>query len=139
MMLTIVLDTNIILSSVSSASPFHTILKSLSQNKYTLLVTNDILLEYEEKLTVIFSREVAEFTISALLYNKCVKKIESYFNLQLIKADEDDNKFVDCAFTGNAHYLVTNDRHFNVLKQISFPSINVITIHQFMEILKSQP
>jgi uncharacterized protein len=138
-MLTIVLDTNIILSSVSSASPFHIILKSLSQNKYTLVVTNGILLEYEEKLTTIFSREVAEFTITALLYNKSVKKIETYFNLQLIKADEDDNKFVDCAFTGNAQYLVTNDRHFNILKQINFPSINVIKIEECIEILKNQP
>ncbi len=137
-MLTVVLDTNIILACINSASPYHIIIKYLSQNKYSLLITNEIMMEYEEKLTSIFNKEVAEFTIAAILYNKYVKKIEPYFQLQLIKADEDDNKFVDCAFAGNAHFLVSNDKHFHVLKNISFPAIRLINIDEFAEILIKQ-
>jgi predicted nucleic acid-binding protein len=37
--------------------------------------------------------------------------------------DQDDEKFADCAIVSNADYLVTNDRHFEVLKTIQFPII----------------
>ena len=51
-------------------------------------------------------------------------KTASHFNL--ITADLDDNKFVDCAISANAHYIVTNDHHYDVLKSINFPNVNVI-------------
>ena len=37
------------------------------------------------------------------------------FRFQVIKADLDDNKFIDCAITANAQRIITHDRHFNVL------------------------
>jgi len=42
-----------------------------------------------------------------------VRLATSYFNLNIITADPDDNKFVDCAFASNADYIVTNDSDFN--------------------------
>ena len=33
--------------------------------------------------------------------------------------DPDDNKYCDCAIAGNAKYLVTEDKHFQILKSIS--------------------
>ena len=38
-------------------------------------------------------------------------------------------------YEGNVHYLVTNDKHFNVLKSIPFPAINVITLETFKDLL----
>jgi len=59
----------------------------------------------------------------------------AYFNLRLITNDEDDDKFVDCAFAANAACLVTNDRDFDVLKSVDFPSIKVVNIDEFKAIL----
>ena len=42
-----------------------------------------------------------------------------------------DNKFVDCAIAGNARYIVTEDHHFDVLKEIPFPKVAVINIDDF--------
>lgn len=42
------------------------------------------------------------------------------------------NKFVDCAIVSNAKYIVTNDRHFNVLKEIDFPHVDVLNIDEFL-------
>jgi uncharacterized protein len=53
----------------------------------------------------------------------------------LIKSDLDDNKFVDVALIANVDYIVTNDRHFNVLKTTPFPKVQVINVDEFMEIL----
>jgi predicted nucleic acid-binding protein len=47
----------------------------------------------------------------------------------------DDNKFVDCAIAGNADYLVSNDKHFNCLKNIEFPKLNLLNIDEFMDLL----
>jgi predicted nucleic acid-binding protein len=58
-----------------------------------------------------------------------------YYNLNLITADTDDNKFVDCAFAANADYIITNDSHFNVLKTIDFPSIPTLRLEEFKTLL----
>jgi putative PIN family toxin of toxin-antitoxin system len=133
--LKIVLDTNALLRSVSRRSPYAVILDKLYDNAYELYINNDIQLEYEEKITDIFSKETAELIIGAfsLLHN--VKKIDVHFHLGLITADPDDNKFSDCAFSGNVHFLVTDDKHFNALKSIPFPVINVISLEDFKKLL----
>jgi uncharacterized protein len=133
--LKIVLDTNALLRSISRRSSFSIVLDKLYAGDYELWVSNDILLEYEEKISDIFSRETADLILGAFALLPNVKKAEIHFQLFLISADNDDNKFSDCAFAGNVHYLVTNDKHFNVLSTIPFPLINVITLEKFCELL----
>lgn len=79
--------------------------------------------------------KVATNVIRSLLELSTAKLTVAYFNLNLISADADDNKFVDCAFAANAHYIVTNDKDFDILKTIAFPSIKVVTANEFKEIL----
>ncbi len=40
---------------------------------------------------------------------------EPHFRFGVIAADPDDNKFVDCAIAVEADFIVTSDRHFDVL------------------------
>lgn len=133
--LKVVLDTNALLRSISRRSPFSIIFDKLYEGEYELWISNDILLEYEEKISDIFSKETAELILGALALLPNVKKADIHFHMFLITADNDDNKFSDCAFAGNVHYLVTNDKHFNILSNISFPSINAITLEKFTELL----
>ena len=72
-----------------------------------------------------------------LLLQSSLIKTDIHYQLFLISSDNDDNKFSDCAFAGNVHYLITNDKHFNILASIPFPKINVITLEKFMELLAS--
>jgi len=133
--LKVVLDTNALLRSISRRSPFSAILDKLYEDDFELWVTNDILLEYEEKISDIFSKETADLILGALTLLPNVKKTDIHFQLFLIDKDMDDNKFSDCAFAGNVHYLVTNDKHFNVLASIPFPKINVISLEAFKDML----
>jgi putative PIN family toxin of toxin-antitoxin system len=134
-MLKVVLDTNVILRTISRRSEFSVILDQLYQGVFEIWVTNEILLEYEEKISSIFSKETADLILGVFTLLPNVKRVEIHFNLGLIETDMDDNKFVDCAFAGNVHYLVTNDRHFNRLKTLEFPTINVITLEEFRELV----
>lgn len=67
-----------------------------------------------------------------------VRYITRYYQWRLIGQDYDDNKFVDCSVAANANYLATNDKHFNILKKISFPKVNVISVEEFKAIMKPQ-
>jgi uncharacterized protein len=134
-MLRIVLDTNALLRSLSRKSAYKIIIDKLYENAYHLYLTNDVLLEYEEKITEIFSKETAELTTGAFSLLSNVHKIDIHYNLRLIDPDADDNKFVDCAFAANAHYIVTDDKHFNKLATVTFPKINVISLARFKEVI----
>jgi len=57
--LKVILDTNILLVSISSKSKYHWIFSNLLNNKYELYVSNEILLEYEEIISSKYDKEVA--------------------------------------------------------------------------------
>jgi putative PIN family toxin of toxin-antitoxin system len=132
----IVLDTNAVLSAVSSRSPYRIILDALFEKRYELCLTTDILLEYEEKIAQKFNRETAELYTGGFLLLSNVVRVETFFDFKLIPNDEDDNKFVNCYVSASADSLVTNDRHFNALKKIGFPSVTVWTVDEFVAWLK---
>ena len=72
-----------------------------------------------------------------MMANPNIHLISPSFQTRLIYPDLDDNKFVDCAFAANAHYLVTNDKYYKILKTTPFPQINLLKMDEFIEILKS--
>ncbi len=134
----IVLDTNCLLASLSRRGAYFNVWKSLQQGKYTLCVSNEILEEYEEILTQSTNSVIASNVVQTLLNAPTVELIEPFYRFNLIKNDPDDNKFVDCAIAGNATYIVSNDSHFDVLKQIDFPKLVVKRIQEFSTILEEE-
>ena len=128
-MQSIVLDTNVLVMSISARNVYHKVWQAFLQGDYTLCVSNEILEEYVEVLTRNINARVAE--VYAILTRWNVRKLDPHYRFHLIKTDEDDNKFVDCAIAGNARYIVTEDHHFDVLKEISFPKVAVINIDDF--------
>ena len=132
----IVLDTNCLLMSLSRRSPYYPVWRDFVDGKYTLCISNEILAEYEEILTQKVGTEIASNVISAILDLPNTKMIQVYYHLRLITADPDDDKFVDCAFKANARYIVTEDHHYDVLKQTPFPYIDVLGIDEFINVLR---
>lgn len=62
-----------------------------------------------------------------------MKRFWNDFYFNLIKVDPDDNKFVDCAIAGNAKFIVTEDRHYDILQQIDIPKVNIIKLDEMMQ------
>lgn len=75
---------------------------------------------------------VSELFVTAILNRKNVKKVSPSFSFRLIEADVDDNKFVDCAIVANARYIVTEDHHYDILKDIPFPKVDVVKLKEFL-------
>ena len=87
-LLRVVLDTNVILKSVSRKSAYRIILDRLIAGEYEVFITNDVLLEYEEKISQIFDMDVAELIAGALMLLENVKKTEIYYRFQLINSEQ---------------------------------------------------
>lgn len=131
----IVLDTNCLIISLARKSRFYSVWRDFFEGKYILCYTNEILTEYEEILTQKLGHEIAGHIINVILTRKNTQKLDVYFHFNLIQADTDDNKFVDCAIMANASYIVTQDHHFDVLHSIDFPKVDVIGIEEFLKVL----
>ena len=133
----VVLDTNVLLISLPIKSRYRPIFDALRSGKFELVVSNDILLEYHEKISEKTSAEIADNVLKFILSLENCFLQSTFFEWGLMHNDEDDNKYVDCALVANADHLVSEDRHFNILKDIDFPKLSVIRIDDFLHLLNS--
>jgi len=134
-MMKIVLDTNCLLVALPQNSHYRCLWDAFLQRKFVLCYSSEMLKEYEELLLRFYSAHFTSLAFEALLKSPNVIQTIPYYKWNLIAADPDDNKFVDCALNADADYIVTNDKHFNVLKEIDFPNINVVDINTFKKII----
>lgn len=133
-----VLDTNCLLQSISQRSKYHKVWQSFINGKYILCITNDIIDEYEEIISKHMSQLAARLVIETILRANNTRRVDAQFKFGLITSDPDDNKFVDCAIVANADYIVTEDHHFDILKDIPFPKVQTIKLRQFCDMLNHQ-
>ena len=127
----VVIDTNVLVSALSSKSIHHWLIQALLNEQFLMFVTDEILLEYEEILKSKYSEAVANNFLIALNELPNVYFAHVYFRWNLITGDQDDNKFVDCYVAAGALYLISHDSHFSILKSVSFPKVNLLTIDEF--------
>ncbi|MEM7655295.1 MAG: PIN domain-containing protein [Bacteroidota bacterium] len=134
---TVVLDTNILLVIISRRSPYHHVFQSLLAGEYRLAVTTEVLEEYAEILERYVSPDFSHVAISLLLDLPNIVLVTRYFSWNLIHHGPDDNKFVDCAIAANAHMLVSEDKHFQVLTEVDFPKVHLVSLETFSDWLTS--
>lgn len=134
----VVIDTNSLIMAISSRNAYHKIWQSFLAGDFCLCISNEILEEYAEVISRNINLNVARYVVYAIMERKNVKQIVPSYKWNLITTDPDDNKFVDCAIAANARYIVTEDHHFNVLKEIKFPSVDIISIDDFLKEVQSK-
>lgn len=136
-MMKVVIDTNILLMSIPKISKYRPIFDGLITSKYFLAISEDIFQEYLEIIGSKTTEQIAQNFGELLTQLANVEKTEIYFKWGLMTSDPDDNKFVDCAISANAQFIVTNDNHFKVLETVEFPSVKVIDADEFLKELKN--
>ena len=125
------LDTNIFLVSLAPQYKYHWIYRYIISGKFELCLTTEILLEYEEVVCHRYGTDRMNGTLNYLLLFPNVLLFSPSYRWNLIEADHDDDKFVDCYVVSNADHIVGNDKHFNILKNIDFPAISVLKYDEF--------
>lgn len=135
--LRVVIDTNVFLVIIPFRSKHHWAFEAIKNNQLTLLLSTDIVLEYEEKLGLRYQVDVTNQLLDILLLKKNVIAVNPSFAWRLVTSDADDNKFVDCAIAGNADMIVTNDRDFDEVKRQPFPKVNIVSLEEFEQIFQT--
>ena len=135
-----VIDTNILVSSLIGLTGYSRKIFDdlITTGKIKICVSVAVFDEYTEVLQRDRFKKYPAFSDASTILLDQIKKNGFWYEPKLtidVLADKDDNKFSDCAFASNVHYLVTNDKHFNVLKSISFPSINILSLEEFKNLL----
>lgn len=129
-----VFDTNILFSGLGwQGRPFHC-LQAARQGEIILLTCREILTELEEKLCVkrhMPASDAARAVAEILLFSQLVT-IPNV--LKVVAADPDDDKILECAVVGGAHYIVTGDRR-HLLPLANYQGIPIITAAAFLALM----
>jgi putative PIN family toxin of toxin-antitoxin system len=133
----IVLDTNCLIAILPQTSPYHRVWQAFENGLLTLCLSTDILEEYNEILLRFYPKHFVDKVINMLINAPNVRRTTFYYRWHLVTADPDDNKFVDCVLNSSANCIVTNDHHFNTLKNIGFPHITIVNIQTFSEFISA--
>ena len=130
----IVLDTNVLLVSISRRSRYHWVFQAIIGRRLALCLTTEIALEYEEIITRHMGASAAADVLEALERAPDTVWMRPPYRWRLIPADPDD-EFADCAIASGAT-IVTEDRHFDVLEEDGFPPVRVIGVEAFRRLLE---
>ena len=98
----LVLYKNCHIQIVSPRSKYHFLWDSFVRGENTLCVSNEIIEEYVEIMQKLMGYAAAEYVVKTILNSKFTEMITPFYNFNLIEADPDDNKFVDCAIAAHA-------------------------------------
>ena len=132
----LVLDTNSLIQCVSRRSHYHDLWLSFIDGHNQLCVTTEILNEYVEILQRETTENFASILLEVILNNPNTLFINVFYKFNLIIADPDDNKFIDCAIAAQAKYIVTEDHHYDVLRDLEFPKVDIIGLDDAMRMIK---
>ena len=132
----VVIDTNILLVSLPVRSKYRPIFDAYLKSTISIIITTDIYLEYLEILHTQAKEGIARYIEDSFRSAENVTVSNVYYYWNLISVDPDDNKFIDAYMAANADYLITNDTHFNEAKRTAFPTVNIISADDFLDILK---
>ncbi len=131
----VVIDTNCLIASIPRSGEHYWLYRAFAAREFEWIVSQEIITEYEEKLSDFYAPSLAQNVLKLLAVAPHVIHVEANFKWLMIEKDPDDNKFADVSFASGADYLVTNDNHFNVLKEREYPKIKVVRLEEFKQLL----
>jgi len=115
----VVIDTNVVMAMFKRGNPCRPIFDAWIAGEFCWAVSTEIMIEYEEIIGRMSHPQYVALvfeTLSAIGESKQnLLHFSPAFRFQLVPGDADDNKFTDCAVTAHADYIITSDRHFNLL------------------------
>ncbi len=140
----ITVDTNVILAALMSQNgASYRILNLIIEENLKMALSTSVILEYDDVLKrqeilakMSLSVDQIEDVLDLLVL--LADKYSIYYRLRPNLLDENDNLFVECAFTSNSHYLITsNIKDFRRSELKSYP-FQVITPKDFYQFWRSE-
>jgi putative PIN family toxin of toxin-antitoxin system len=130
--LRIILDTNVFVSGVFFTGPPYQILKAWREGRVKLIISPEILEEYE-RVGKILAEEFSSINLQPILDFVTIKAeiIPAERLSERVSDDPDDDKFLACAISANSKIVISGDRH--LLKVSGFRGIKVMKPRPFVD------
>ena len=99
-----------------------------------IFTSSEIQAEIERKLKTKFGideKEVSQILLDYSMFTLPIKPLEK---VSAIRADPDDDKFIECAVAAKAGYIVSGDKHLLDLK--NYQGIQIMKAAKFLEIFE---
>lgn len=130
-----VVDTNILMSGIFWRGTPAKILEAAVTQKFQLVLSPQIIQEYERILEVMEAKYPSATTGRSIL-DKLIVNAEIVSVTRLLRqvcSDPDDDKFLEAAISGRASHIVSGDRA--LLKTDGYANIRVIQAGPFLGLL----
>ena len=128
----VVIDTDIYISAIFWDGKPRKIIDLGREKNILILISADIEREIAKKLKVKFKLNEEEVNKILLDFSTFTIPIEVTKQMNLISDDPDDDKFLECAVSGKADYIVSGDNH--LLKLREYAGIKILKSSQFLSI-----
>ena len=136
----VVLDTNVIISALlSPGGPPAEIVRRWEGDEFEVVTSLPLIAELERVLAYPQVRrylKVSEDEIATFVrrMRTVATVVEPQMTLDVIEADPDDNRVLECAATGGAAYIVSGDEHLLGLGE--YEQIIILNPVSFLTLLK---
>jgi len=137
-MICIVVDTNVFLSGIFWKGNFSSQVIDLWRNRKVDLISSiPIIKELTRNLKgfkIKMDEDLVQEWENVILENSLL--VEPKEEIDIVKGDSSDNKFIEAAVTGKANYIVTQDNHLLKIKE--FRGIKILTPKEFLDSFKEE-
>ena len=125
----IVIDTNVVISGVFFGGYPKDVIEAVKNDKVTAYATQEIIDEYEEIIHEMIARKQGHFNTNRFsLFTSKLQLVEKV-DIEPICRDPDDDKFIACADSVKAKYIVSGDK--DLLYLYRYGDIKIITAKEF--------
>jgi len=129
----IVIDSNVWISAlIFGGKPRH-IFERVVTDGLTIIVSEEIFTEVRRVLTLKFPDFIDDFENFQAVMQPYTTKVRLGHLKVTVSRDEDDNRIIETALTGNVSHIITGDKDLLVLSK--YKKINMITPADFLGIV----
>lgn len=128
----VIIDTNVFISGIFWSGAPYKILNAWKNRKIDLIVSQDILDEYD-RVSKILSKQYPKIDLSSFMELLAInsKLYIPYKLREKISRDPDDDKFIACALAANVKFIISGDQ--DLLSICKYQEINIIKPADFIK------
>lgn len=128
----VILDTNVFVSGIFFTGPPHQILKAWLDGKLKLVISPEILEEYQ-RVGVALAEQFPPIDLRLIFELVTIKAetVHAQILSEPVCVDPDDDKFLACALAGKGKMIVSGDKH--LLHVSGFREIRVLKPREFVD------
>jgi putative PIN family toxin of toxin-antitoxin system len=132
----IIVDANVFVSSYFWGGNPQMLLERVIAGLDELYISREILDEIKDVLgRPKFHADINEIE----LYMDSIKEIANIIvvqeDIKIESRDKDDNKYIECAVSGNVDYIISGDIHLLEIKQ--YRNIKIMKVKEYLDIVNS--